>query len=71
MAEISEFAGNLLAELYDAREDARVGLITPEEHLQRIAMIRRRREAARQEMQRPIPEPQPRPWIPWVGRLQQ
>lgn len=49
MAEIAELAGNLLAELYNAKEDARLGLITPEQHKRRIETIRGRREAAQRE----------------------
>jgi len=42
LEELSEFAGNLQAELLNVREDLRLGHITKEKALRRIRAIRRR-----------------------------
>jgi hypothetical protein len=50
MEEISELAGNLKAELYMIQDEHKTGRISSEVAMVRIGEIRRRREAARQEM---------------------
>lgn len=53
----AEFAGNLLAELMDLREDIRMRSLTEAEAKQRLAAIRRKREMGQMELARPFVEP--------------
>ena len=57
MQDVSEFAGNLKAELLEIRDDARVGRITEEEALRRIRVIRTCAARARQHV--PAQQEQP------------
>lgn len=49
MEDLATFAGNLLAELYVIRDEARTGRITKEEALRRMGIIGQRAKKGREE----------------------